>query len=271
MTSMFGGCLILRDNDWGACSIDGIEGQWQRLTQQSPRGFSAVSAGRHQILTTIDGRPAPLDVTLYPGEILVRRLDSTAAKWVLDDRETEQQYMQLAQGGRNGAMASALVDYSKVRQQLTGAPPMPAQDEKVQEVCATFLDLAKQLMSGAPYEKLAPAAYQAGAGLVGLALMGSDINKIAGIIGSTASRRAASTDFEGAARLCILGLSVLPGDPSLLDLLANLYSDTGRPDLGMELIEEAVRRAHVLPPRAQELLKSSYAEISQAAKAKAGS
>jgi hypothetical protein len=270
MTSMFGGCLVLRDNDWSACSIDGIEAQWQRLTQQSPRGFSAVSAGRHQILTTVNGRPAPLDVTLYPGETLVRRLDATEAKWVLDDRDTERQFMELAQGGRYGAMASALVDYSKVRQQLTGSPPVPAQDEKIQEVCATYLDLAKQLVSGAQLDKLFPAAYQAGTGLIGLALMGSDINKIAGVIGSTASRRAASADFEGAARLCILGLSVLPGDPSLLDLLANLYSDSGRPDLGMELIEEAIRRAHVLPARAQELLKSSYAEISEAAKAKAG-
>jgi len=74
--------VVLDGNEWSACTVDGVKEDWARFTSEPTRGFEAVPAGRHRVVTEIDGRAATLDFVLFPGETLARKLDRDAAKWI---------------------------------------------------------------------------------------------------------------------------------------------------------------------------------------------
>jgi hypothetical protein len=262
--SLFGSTLVLRDNDWDECTIDHLKGQWRKLTQQGARGFCQLPAGRHQVITAVQGEPVVLDCTLYPGETLVRRLDSEAKQWVLDDLETERRYLELASGGRFGAMSSALVDYSRVVLAVRQSPPSLLSNETARQVCEAFLKLHQRLSAGEPLPSLLSDAHDAGLTLVGEAMLASQLSKMVGLFAGTASSVGATGNFGRAGQLTMIALAILPGEPWLLDLMANLYSDTGRPDLGMPLIEEALRRASLYPENVQSKMRETLAEVAAA-------
>jgi hypothetical protein len=262
--AQMGGVLVLRDNDWRECTIDHLQGDWQRMTRQSPRGFCSVNAGRHQVVTMCGDEPVVLDLVLYPGETLVRRLDSQARQWVLDDPETERNYMQLAQGGMLGAMSSALISFSRVMLAAKGGPAELMPQEVGRAVCDVFQRAADQVAADAPPGPAIQAAYEAGMRLVGLTILYDDLKKMVAFFQATASRHAISGDLKKAAQATLIGLSILPGEPWLLDLLANLYSDGGMPDRAMPCIDEALRRAYVYPPEIGEQMQRTLAEVKAA-------
>lgn len=262
--AQMGGILVLRDNDWRECTIDGLQGDWERMTRQGTRGFCNVNAGRHQVVTLCQGKPAVLDLVLYPGETLVRRLDSSARAWVLDEPETEGRFMELARGGGVGSMASALVNFTSVMIAAESGPPKLMTQEVGRAVCEVFLGAAQQVASGAPPGPLASSTYDAGMRLIGHATMFDDLKKMVGLFSSTASRHAAAGNLKLAAQIAQLGLSILPGEPWLLDLMANLYSDGGMPESALPCIDEALRRAHVLPVEIGAQMKRTLAEVKTA-------
>lgn len=268
--SLLGGVLVLRDNDWETCAIDGMRGEWRSLTAQSPRGFCNVNAGRHHVEVSEGGERVTLDLVLYPGETLIRRLSRDAGAYVLDDEPTEQRFLELAEGGPLGAMASALVDYARVYAAARKTAPDLAPDELVRRVGGAFLDLSAKVAAGAEVEPLAQIAYRVGIELVGHAMLFSQIQKLVGLFSMTASQHAMKGNYALAAKVTMLALAILPGEPWLLDLLANLYSDGGEPEEGLPCIEEALRRKHVFPEKLQNQMRATHEEVSAAAKAKAG-
>lgn len=261
-----GGCLVLRDNLWSDCGIDGMRGDFRRLTAQGTRGFCNVNAGRHHVVTHHEDEPIVLDLVLYPGETLVRRLDVDEREFVLDDPETEKKYLALAAGGSRGAMAGALVDYEKAIIAARGGAPELLPDEVARRVGAAFITAAEQAALGADQGELMERTYKAGLELIGHVMPSSHIQKFVGLFSMTASKHAMAGEYELAARITLLGLSILPGEPWLLDLLANLYSDGGAPVSALPFSEEALRRAHVLPEKLAQQLRASYEEIAAAAR-----
>lgn len=261
-----GGCLLLRDNTWSDCAIDGMRGDFRRLTAQGTRGFCNVNAGRHHVVTTHDDEPIVLDLVLYPGETLVRRLDVDEREFVLDDAETEKKYLALAAGGGRGAMAGALVDYEKAILAARGRAPELLPDEVARRVGGVFVTAAEQAALGGDQGVLMEQTYKAGLELIGHVMLFSHIQKLVGLFSMSASKHAMEGHYELAARITLLGLSILPGEPWLLDLLANLYSDGGAPVSALPFSEEALRRAHVLPEKLAQQLRASHAEIADAAR-----
>jgi hypothetical protein len=79
--------VVLDGNEWSACTVDGVKEDWTRFTSEATRGFEAVPAGRHRVVTEVDDRTATLDFVLFPGETLSRKLDRDAAKWIEADAE----------------------------------------------------------------------------------------------------------------------------------------------------------------------------------------
>ena len=264
--AQMGGILLLRDNDWSECSIDDLKGDWERMTRQGTRGFCNLNAGRHQVVTLCQGTPALLDLVLYPGETLVRRLDSSAKAWVLDDPETESKFMSLARGGAVGSMSGALVSFSNVLLSARSQLPAILPQDVGRAVCDVFLREAQQVAAGAPPGPAVQSTYEAGMRLVGHTILYDDMKKIVGLFSATASRHAAAGNLKLAAQITQLGLSILPGEPWLLDLLANLYSDGGMPKTALPCIEEALRRAHVFPPQIGAQMQNTLAEVQAALK-----
>jgi len=264
--SLLGGVLVLRDNDWEDCAIDGMRGEWRRLTKQGTRGFFGMTAGRHHVATQASGQTVVLDLVLYPGETLIRRFDRDEARYTLDDPETEGRYFELARGGGLGSMASALVDYTKVCVAARGKPADMASDDLVRRVGEVFLQAAAKVAAGSAFEPLGQMAYRAGVELIGQAMLYSQIQRLVGLCSMTATQHAVKGNYKLAAEVTLLGLAVLPGEPWLLDLLANLYSDGGLPKAGLACSEEALRRAHVFPEKLQKQMQSTYLEVSAAAR-----
>ncbi|MBI2897430.1 MAG: tetratricopeptide repeat protein [Deltaproteobacteria bacterium] len=252
------GVVLFRDNDWERFSFDGVGAEW--AARQSPRGFFGVPPGRHFAVTELfDGRKVRIDFVLYPGETLVRRLDREAGEWVPDDPETELRYKELARGGGAGAMASALIDYFMTVGTLLRRTAKPGGG--IGEAAQTFAALAERLVAGAPLEELQPAAAEAGIRLVGQPLSGDELTRLTGLIDATASACAVGGNFRSAAGVALLGLCMLPGDPQLLEALANFFCDGGQPDAAMERIQEALARADVVDGRKRERIHATRAEV----------
>jgi len=239
------GVVLLRDNDWDMCTFDGVSREWRAA--QGPRGFSGVFAGRHQAVTRVKDKAAVLDFVLYPGEIFIRRLDYEKTRWVPDDPETEKNYRELAWGGAVGAMSSALVDYLSAVALSKGAlPDAKASPEKTEQACRILRDLASRSSGEEPFEPRLKEAFEAGVGLVGLPLSTEQLSLLASTVDMLASARAMAGDYPAAGKIALLGLAVLPGDPHILELFANLLCDGGKPEEALKVVDEALSRGDVL-------------------------
>jgi len=255
------GVLVLHDNLWSDCSIDGLRGDWSRLSAEPPRGFSEVTAGRHHIVATHEGEPITLDLVLYPGEILVRRFDPLLREFILEKPDVEQKAVLLASRGGKGSPKGSFVDYTRVAATVKGSAPALLPDEIGLRVAAAFVSAAEEVVRGADHDVLMERTYRAGLELVGHVMLSPHIQRLVGLVSMTASPHAMQGDYELAAHITLLGLSILPGEPWLLDLLANLYADQGMPLSALPLSEEATRRAHILPDKLGRQLRTTYAEI----------
>lgn len=161
-------------------------------------------------------------------------------------------------------MASALVDYGRASFAATRTPPAILSAEAARKAGEAFLLLAERLGAGEDAGAILSAGYEVGVGLVGQPPLRSQLDKLVGLLSSTATQAAAAERFALAGQLTLLALSILPGEPWLLDLMANLYADTGRADLARPLIEEATRRAEIYPAPIQERMRGTLAEVTAA-------
>ena len=189
--------IVLDDNAWAACTIDGVKEDWARFTSEPVRGFAAVMAGRHRVVTSIDGRDAVLDFVLRPGDVLVRKLDRAAGKWVALDAEELTRVTARAKGGEKGALGDALVSYRSTmgiaRTQRGTVTSPDAVVLRVRDALGVLVERAA--LPGANLDALVAEAATLGLDLLGVPLTREQIDALAEL-GKRAPR---------------LGEAVLPG------------------------------------------------------------
>jgi hypothetical protein len=192
--------VLLEDNEWAACAIDGVTEEWARFTAADVRGFAAIPAGRHRVVTTVLGREAALDFVLLPGDVFVRRLDRAAAKWVPLEGDELARAKKRGEGGEKGDLGDALVSYRSTlgiarAQRGTIASP----DAVVLRVTTALSALIESAESagreGAPLDALEAEASKLGMDLVGVPLTRDQIEALAKL----------------GARVPRLGQAVMPG------------------------------------------------------------
>ena len=174
--------VLLVDNEWGACTIDGVKEDWARFTSDAVCGFSAVPAGRHRVVTQIGDRAATLDFALRPGEVFVRRLDREGARWVELDADALATEKARAEGGEKGALGEALVSYRStmgIARVMSGKLASPeAAFTKAKETLASLVDRAS---TEKDVDALVEGARAAGEALIGVALVASQIEELTAI------------------------------------------------------------------------------------------
>ena len=174
--------VVLEDNAWDACAIDGVKEEWARFTSADVRGFAAVMGGRHRVVTTIDDRDAVLDFVVRPGDVLVRRLDRSAAKWIELDTASLARVKARALGGEKGELGDALVSYRSTmgiaRTQRGGTVTSPdAVVARVRGALAALVEKAAR--ADADLDALVAEATNLGMDLVGVPLTREQIDALA--------------------------------------------------------------------------------------------
>jgi hypothetical protein len=174
--------VLLLDNDWVGCTIDGVNEDWARFASAKVCGFSAIPGGRHRVVTEIGGRAATLDFVLLPGDVLIRRLDRDAMKWVeLEGRELETQRAS-AEGGEKGELGEALVSYRStmgIARVMSGKLASPeAAFDKAKATLSALVDRAENEKD---VDALVEEARAAGEALIGVALVAAQLDALAAI------------------------------------------------------------------------------------------
>lgn len=212
------GWLVLLDNDWGQCVIDGVrigqDGGWQGMEQICP--------GRHVVATALSTGPAVLDTLVYPGQMHAFRLDRSRAAW-LAVSGPEAAWLAQATNARRLRCNDyyALVAEPKLTFGLVGR-----KEEVLAAVGPAFLHLVGRLDQGEPPASVAPDAVRLGRALIGVPI--ESFGHIADAVGAIAWERSAAGRPDLARLVTQLGLAWLPGEPSLLAFLAGLEAGEGR-------------------------------------------
>ncbi|MBN1770489.1 MAG: tetratricopeptide repeat protein [Deltaproteobacteria bacterium] len=237
------GIVLLRDNLWLASRFDGVP-LAGRSCEKSARGLFHVHTGRHRVETRVGDRDAVHDFLVRGREVYIRRLDPEQCAFVPVEPAVRARFLELAGFGldeEGAAMRGALYDYLGVRMQRD----WPETAAVLPEVRAGLEQLLARVEAGEPPEDLLPAARALGERLIGLPLGLRALGDLAGLAGGRISGTAAREVVGGKPPRRALGatelaLAVLPSEPSLLDLRANLLSDAGRPEDALPVVEEAL-------------------------------
>ena len=214
--------VLLEDNDWSACTVDGKKEDWARYAESPVRGFCTIPAGRHRVVTEIDGHPVTLDFTLYPEAIYVKRLDRTAHAWVDLEPEIRARAEREASGGELGDLSEALVRYrstmgiSRAQSGEKLASPSEAVD-------AAMRDLTSALDPVTSPEREARAR-EAGERIIGVPLLRGQLDALVSLVLERVERAERQADSEKSAALMRAGLAALPDEPTLTRRLAKLLS-----------------------------------------------
>lgn len=237
------GIVLLRDNLWLASRFDGVS-LAERPCEKSARGLFHVHTGRHRVETRVGDRDVRHDFLLRGREVYIRRLDPEQRAFVPVEPEVRARFLELAGFGRDeegAALRGALYDYLGVRMQRDG----PETAVVLPEVRAGLERLLARAEAGEPPEALLPAARAVGERLIGLPLGLRALADLTGLAGERTSGMAAREVRGGnpphrALGATELALAVLPGEPTLLELRANLLSDVGRPADALPVVDEAL-------------------------------
>lgn len=190
--------VLLVDNEWGACTIDGVKEDWGRFTSDAVRGLSAVPAGRHRVATQIGDRVATLDFALRPGEVFVRRLDREGARWVELDADALATEEARAEGGEKGDLGEALVSYRStmgIARVMSGKLASPeVAFTKAKEALASLVDRAA---TETDVDALVDEARGAGEALIGVALVASQIDELTAIAKRDPTKRIVDAALPG--------------------------------------------------------------------------
>ena len=261
--SKMGTVVLLVDNDWEACTVDGLKEDWKRHAAAEVRGFAGIGGGRHQAVTTTPAGDAMLDFVLYPGEIFVRRLHSKAAQWEAVDHESEDDLRARARGGSMGKMSGALISYRTVFgiARVMAGGKVTAPGAAIDAACARLDGLLKRALADQPPETLVKEAYEIGCTLLGVPMTRADLRVVTSPIGDLVTAQATIAQFKRGALVASLGLAVLPGDPYLEGHLARMLSRSGLLSDALECLERALRRTDALDPDALALARAEKAEI----------
>ena len=247
-TSKMGTVVLLVDNDWGACTVDGLKEDWKRHAAGDVRGFAGIGGGRHQAVTTTSAGEAMLDFVLYPGEVFVRRLDARSARWEPCDRDSEEDLRARAHGGSMGKMAGSLISYRTVFgiARVMAGGKVTAPDAAIDAACARLDGLLKRALADQPAETLVKEAYEIGCTLLGIPMTRAQLRAVTSPIGALVSAQGTASQFKRGALLASLGLAVLPEDPYLEEHLAMMLSASGLVADALECLDRVLRRAGAL-------------------------
>jgi hypothetical protein len=206
--------VVLEENAWAACAIDGIREDWKRFASGEPRGFTALPAGRHRVAAEIDGREATLDFTIAPGEIVVRRLDRASMTWTSVDGEAEARIARAASGGEKGGMGPSLVSYratTGIARVKSGKIKSP--DVELERARTALDTLLARVNETDDVEALAREAAVAGEALIGVPLVAEQLDALVAMV----TDRAELMKGKRAA-IFRVGLAMLPGEKRLVTL-----------------------------------------------------
>ena len=261
--SKMGTVVLLVDNDWNACTVDGLKEDWKRHAAADVRGFAGIGGGRHQAVTTTSAGDAMLDFVLYPGEIFIRRLLPQTAKWEAVDRESEDDLRAGARGGSMGKMSGALISYRTVFgiARVMAGGKVTAPGAAIDAACARLDGLLKRAMADQPPEMLVREAYEIGCTLLGVPMTRAELRVVTTPIGELVSAQGAASQFKRGALLASLGLAVLPGDPYLEVHLARMLRESGLLSDALECLERALCRSDALDPDTMALAQAEKAGV----------
>jgi len=257
--------VVLGNNDWSDCWVDGVrvqpeatEGQKAGGYRQAsdllgpgPHGLLGVYPGRHTVATRLDGSWVEASFMLFPREALCLRLDRDGR--VFDTYEKAHAEAILA---RLGTGALELVHYSTT----VAVPLVQAYRAKSsREGTGQCLLHVKAMVAAALTRDEARTfgcAKEAAAALHGTPL--PSFEPITSAIGFQAFELISKGNSDSARLLLRAGLLVLPEDPTLLAVLGELCLGTGAREEGRGLLERALARETGLDERmnarAKELL-----------------
>lgn len=253
--------LIVRGNDWGASRLDGltIAGTGGRTT---PRGVTELAPGRHDLYCKTGKKIAHLAVVLFPGEVLVRKLDPETSTYVLEDEAAEAEYMEAV---RNGGMESALLRMSMLRLIAKRGKLEEVPRVLLAQVCDAWNVIQKRCMTGEPADPLFEEVEKLGLAISGQPMSPETLQTLAMFLHAAIWPVAGTGQFNQGVVLTNLALRILPGHPQLIDLLASLQSHLGASQAALALLEATMRRTPFLPAYLNDRLKATYEEIVKAA------
>jgi hypothetical protein len=249
--------LIVRGNDWTASTLDGLS-LVDVTDGVKTRGVTELAPGRHDLYCQTPKKRLHLGVVLFPGEVLVRKLDHETQTYILEDEAAEAQYMELA---LTGGMGIALLRASALRKAQRRAPPGPAPQAMLAHLCDAWNVLIRKSLSGAPADPLFMEAEQLGLGLSGLPMPGEVMATLSTFLHASIWPIAGAGRFREGVVLANLALRILPGHPQLIDLLAGLLSHVGATKDALALLEATMRRTPFLPAFLGDRLKVTYQEV----------
>lgn len=251
--------VLLDDNVWSDCAVDGIREPWAKLTTEPVRGFCGVPAGRHRVRTKTRAGDAILDFVIYPGEVLAWRLDADRARWQPCDVDSETRSLleaTPASGTDVNASGRLRLPGWLVHLRTTmnlvasrpSAPPSKASDDRVDRIRKKLgkLALRADVELEDEDENLLPRARDLGESLIGLGLTRKELRALVAPVREVASRRLAQGDAERAMRIVALGLAALPGDPELMVLAGCTLAARGETDEALGALAAALERDRCL-------------------------
>ncbi len=256
--------LLLEDNVWSTCGLDGHDEDWARFTASPVRGFGGVPCGRHRVVTRCESGAALLDLVIYPGEVLAWRLDAELARWapVAADGSVSPDALVVHRtvlGVARALRGDAVVDPEAVVGRAAAAlAVLLARARSAAPVAAVEADAA------AADDALREAAEELGAPLVAVPLTRAQLSALTGPVEALADELASAGAWAESARVASLGLAVLPGAPPLLVALAHARLGVGgeeaRRDARMHL-DAALARGSALDPRARDRARATQARL----------
>ena len=249
--------LIVRGNDWGASQLDGMKLP-AATGRAAPRGITELSPGRHDLYCQTRTKLLHLAVVLFPGEVLVRKLDTEAGAYVLEDEAAEAEYMELA---RTGGMDQALLRASELRKTARRGPPSEIPRAALAQLCDAWSAVQARSLAGEPADPLFMEAERLGLLLSGLPMSAQTLETLAMFLHASIWPVAGAGNFRAGVVLANLALRILPGHPQLIDLLASLLSHVGASQDALALLEGTMRRTPFLPSFLGNRLKETYEEI----------
>jgi len=235
-SSPLAGWLILLDNDWERCEIDGIQVMPVRPAveiEEPSFGFDHVCPGRHLVQTTLPMGVATLDVLLHPGDMLAFRLNDEMAAW---DPVTPEERILLIEGINHEQLEfynyfDRVADF-RVRSGLA----LPS-ERTFDDVSARVAWIAIRLEAGESSSRIANEVRHLAGALVGLPL--PRFAALGRQIAAKAYDCAAAGKHDIAELITRVGLALFPGESSLLACLARLAAADHRWDEALELAAQA--------------------------------
>lgn len=256
MACLKGARLILIDNDWAACEIDGV-----RAAPASPQAYSGyewVCPGRHVLTMRTASAPRVHHFMLYPGEVLVRRRNADGDWAPVDVAEEQRAFAARVETWPRGAGADYWQAVARIR---INAGAAKSRRLVVEETCRRIDGLVARVLGGEEPQKLAKAVNEAAVGLIGVALRIEDIEELVRLTAFQAWELRSAQKLEHAATVCHLGLTVLPDDPTLGAVLAAILADQGAGTDALALLDRVAKRPTGLSPQGEALAKTTRARL----------